>query len=151
VCHRHTEHSSRGAHGWRCTAAALALDCAAHAEGLDRAAGVPGTQAGGFLARPSSPPGRGQERSGTTSRAEGLDAFEAPGGTVRPKRKNRSELKALAPQGQRRMGSNPHANGGLIRKALRMPDFRSFAIQVAKPGTKQAENTRPLGMYLRDV
>ena len=61
------------------------------------------------------------------------------------------ELKALAPQGQRRMGSNPHANGGLIKKALRMPDYRHYALQLDKPGTKQAENTRPLGNLLRDV
>jgi xylulose-5-phosphate/fructose-6-phosphate phosphoketolase len=61
------------------------------------------------------------------------------------------ELKDLAPKGQRRMGSNPHANGGLIRKALRMPAFQSYACEVGKPGTKQAENTRPLGEFLRDV
>lgn len=61
------------------------------------------------------------------------------------------ELKDLAPQGTRRMGLNPHANGGLIRKALRMPDFRNYAAQIDKPGVKQAENTRPLGAFLRDI
>ena len=44
------------------------------------------------------------------------------------------ELKALAPKGPRRMGANPHANGGLLRKPLRMPDFRDYAIKVEKPG-----------------
>src|SRR5262249_51676187 len=61
------------------------------------------------------------------------------------------ELKELAPAGQRRMGSNPHTNGGQIRKPLRMPDFRSYAVSAAKPGTTQAENTRPLGALLRDI
>lgn len=61
------------------------------------------------------------------------------------------ELKALAPKGLRRMGANPHANGGLLRKSLRMPDFRDYAVAVAKPATQQAENTRPLGQLLRDI
>jgi len=61
------------------------------------------------------------------------------------------ELKAMAPTGTRRMGANPHANGGLRRKALRLPDFRDYAIQVEKPGQAAAENTRPLGRFLRDI
>jgi xylulose-5-phosphate/fructose-6-phosphate phosphoketolase len=61
------------------------------------------------------------------------------------------ELRALAPKGNRRMGANPHANGGLLRKALRTPDFRDYAIKVDKPGTTTAENTRPLGQFLRDI
>jgi xylulose-5-phosphate/fructose-6-phosphate phosphoketolase len=61
------------------------------------------------------------------------------------------ELKALAPKGTRRMSANPHANGGLLRKALRLPDFRDYAIKVEKPGQATAENTRPLGRFLRDV
>ncbi|MBS3963605.1 MAG: phosphoketolase family protein [Methylomonas sp.] len=61
------------------------------------------------------------------------------------------ELKALAPKGQRRMSANPHANGGQLRKALRMPDFRDYSIEVTKPGTTTAENTRPLGKFLRDI
>jgi xylulose-5-phosphate/fructose-6-phosphate phosphoketolase len=61
------------------------------------------------------------------------------------------ELKALAPKGTRRMSANPHANGGLLRKALRLPDFRSYGIQVDKPGQVGAENTRPLGRFLRDI
>lgn len=62
-----------------------------------------------------------------------------------------AELKALAPQGLRRMSANPHANGGLIRRALRMPDFSEYAIDVKSPGTNTVANTRPLGMFLRDV
>jgi xylulose-5-phosphate/fructose-6-phosphate phosphoketolase len=61
------------------------------------------------------------------------------------------EQKALSPVGSRRMSANPHANGGLLRKALRMPDFRDYAIQVEKPGKTTAENTRPLGQFLRDI
>jgi xylulose-5-phosphate/fructose-6-phosphate phosphoketolase len=61
------------------------------------------------------------------------------------------ELKAIAPVGSRRIGSNPHANGGRLKKALRMPDFRKYGVIVEKPGTTEAENTRPLGVYLRDV
>ena len=61
------------------------------------------------------------------------------------------ELKALAPKGKRRMGANPHANGGLLRKSLRMPDFRDYAVEVTEPGYQQVENTRPLGKFLRDI
>jgi xylulose-5-phosphate/fructose-6-phosphate phosphoketolase len=61
------------------------------------------------------------------------------------------ELRTLAPKGPRRMGANPHANGGLLRKPLRMPDFRKYAVKVDRPGTATAENTRPLGQLLRDV
>ncbi len=61
------------------------------------------------------------------------------------------ELAALAPQGERRMSANPHANGGLLLKALRLPDFRDYAVPVEKPGTTNAESTRILGRFLRDV
>ncbi|MGR8935797.1 MAG: phosphoketolase family protein [Gammaproteobacteria bacterium] len=61
------------------------------------------------------------------------------------------ELKELAPQGARRMSANPHANGGLLRKPLRLPDFRDYSVQVDKPGHSEAENTRPLGEFLRDI
>jgi xylulose-5-phosphate/fructose-6-phosphate phosphoketolase len=61
------------------------------------------------------------------------------------------ELKELAPMGERRMSANPIANGGLLRKPLRMPDFRNYAIQISEHGTTTAENTRLLGGFLRDV
>jgi xylulose-5-phosphate/fructose-6-phosphate phosphoketolase len=61
------------------------------------------------------------------------------------------ELRELSPKGARRMGANPHANGGLLRQALRMPDFRDYAVEVKKPATASAENTRPLGKFLRDI
>ena len=61
------------------------------------------------------------------------------------------ELKALAPTGTRRMSANPHANGGILKRALRLPDFRTYGATIAQPGTSEAENTRPLGVFLRDV
>jgi xylulose-5-phosphate/fructose-6-phosphate phosphoketolase len=61
------------------------------------------------------------------------------------------ELAALAPQGARRMSANPHANGGLLLKDLRLPDFRDYAVRVSRPGAATAEATRVMGGYLRDV
>ena len=61
------------------------------------------------------------------------------------------ELRELAPEGDRRMGANPHANGGLLLKELLMPDFRDYAVQVPQPGAVNAEATRVLGYFLRDV
>ena len=61
------------------------------------------------------------------------------------------ELAALAPNGLRRMGANPHANGGLLLRELRMPDFREYAVKVAKPGAVDAEATSVQGKYIRDV
>jgi xylulose-5-phosphate/fructose-6-phosphate phosphoketolase len=61
------------------------------------------------------------------------------------------ELAELAPKGDRRMGANPHANGGMLLKDLKMPQFRSYAVEVTKPGTGMAESTRVLGEFLRDV
>ena len=62
-----------------------------------------------------------------------------------------SELKELAPKGQRRMGDNPHANGGLLLKSLHMPDYREYAVSVPSPGSVKAEATRVMGSFLRDV
>ena len=61
------------------------------------------------------------------------------------------EFRELAPKGHRRMSANLHANGGRLKKALRLPDFRDYGIKFDKPGQIQAENTRPLGNFLRDV
>jgi len=65
--------------------------------------------------------------------------------------KFKPELKALAPKGIRRMSANPHANGGLLRKELKLPDFRNYAVEVTQAGKVLHENTKPLGEYLRDV
>ena len=62
-----------------------------------------------------------------------------------------AELSALAPQGDRRMGANPHANGGLLLRDLKLPDIRDYAVEVARPGASSAESTRVQGQFLRDV
>jgi len=61
------------------------------------------------------------------------------------------ELRELAPKGVRRMGANPHANGGLVRKPLKLRDFRDYAVSVEKPGTTEVGPTQILGQFLRDV
>jgi xylulose-5-phosphate/fructose-6-phosphate phosphoketolase len=63
----------------------------------------------------------------------------------------RPEIAELAPAGERRMGANPHANGGALLQDLRLPDFTSYAVPVPKPGAARAEGTRVLGGFLRDV
>ncbi len=65
--------------------------------------------------------------------------------------KLRAELAELAPRGKRRMGANPHANGGLLLKALKLPEYREYALPVPSPGAVEAEATRILGGFLRDV
>jgi xylulose-5-phosphate/fructose-6-phosphate phosphoketolase len=62
-----------------------------------------------------------------------------------------AELAELAPEGLRRMGSNPHANGGMLLRDLIMPDFRSYAVDVPSPGSVDAKDTHVLGAFLRDV
>jgi len=61
------------------------------------------------------------------------------------------ELKELNPVGPRRMGSNPHANGGLLRRALNLPAFQDYAIEMDRPGSVEFENTRALGIFMRDI
>jgi xylulose-5-phosphate/fructose-6-phosphate phosphoketolase len=63
----------------------------------------------------------------------------------------RDDLAALPPKGARRMSANPHANGGLLLKDLRLPDFRDYAVEVPSPGEVNAEATRVMGQFLRDV
>ena len=62
-----------------------------------------------------------------------------------------AELSALAPKEDRRMSANPHANGGLLLKDLRLPDFRGYAVRVPQPGRRKAEATRVMGAFLRDT
>ena len=72
------------------------------------------------------------------------DLFESSGRLI-------PELQALAPTGNRRISANPHANGGLLRRPLRLPDFRGYRVEVARPGQSEVENTYVLGQFLRDV
>jgi xylulose-5-phosphate/fructose-6-phosphate phosphoketolase len=73
------------------------------------------------------------------------DELFDPQGRLKP------EIAALSPKGERRMGANPHANGGLLLRDLEMPDFRSYGLEVAAPGALQAESTAVQGRMLRDV
>ncbi|MBY3158182.1 phosphoketolase family protein [Rhizobium laguerreae] len=68
-----------------------------------------------------------------------------PDGRLKP------ELRALAPVGERRMGANPHANGGLLRKELDVPDIRDYAVDIGKRGSAMVQSTEILGHYLRDT
>jgi len=61
------------------------------------------------------------------------------------------ELAKLAPKGARRMSANPHTNGGLLLRDLRLPDFRDYAVKVTKPGALEVESTRLMGKFLRDT
>ncbi len=61
------------------------------------------------------------------------------------------DLEEIAPKGERRMSANPHANGGLLLRGLILPDFRKYAVEVEKPGGADAEATRVMGQFLRDV
>ncbi|MCH1882843.1 phosphoketolase family protein [Agrococcus sp. ARC_14] len=72
------------------------------------------------------------------------ELFDESGGPV-------EAIRTLHPEGIRRMSANPHANGGLLLRELRMPDFRDYAVPVTEPGTGAVESTRVLGEMLRDV
>jgi xylulose-5-phosphate/fructose-6-phosphate phosphoketolase len=61
------------------------------------------------------------------------------------------ELAELPPRGEKRISANPHTNGGLLLKDLKMPDFRDYAVDVPSPGARDAESTRVMGKFLRDV
>jgi len=78
----------------------------------------------------------------TSYRSEEL--FDASGRLI-------AELAALAPKGERRMGANPHANGGVLLRNLKLPDFRAYAVTVPEPGVAKAEATRIQGQFVRDV
>jgi xylulose-5-phosphate/fructose-6-phosphate phosphoketolase len=74
-----------------------------------------------------------------------------PGELFDPSGRLDPELAALAPNGHRRMSDNPHANGGLLLRDLKLPDFRSYAVETPRPGAATAEATRVQGAFLRDV
>jgi xylulose-5-phosphate/fructose-6-phosphate phosphoketolase len=92
-----------------------------------------------------------RERPGRLAQLEGWmrsyrpeELFDEDGGLI-------DELAELAPEGERRMGANPHANGGLLLRELDLPDFRDYAVDVPRPGEERSEATRVLGGFLRDV
>jgi xylulose-5-phosphate/fructose-6-phosphate phosphoketolase len=95
--------------------------------------------------------------AGLADRPDHLAALEAWMRSYRPEElfdeagALRPHLAELAPRGARRMGANPHANGGLLTRPLELPDFRDYAVEVPAPGAVTAEATRVLGAFVRDV
>ena len=130
----------------------LADDRAAHAQRMDRAQGSRWQTRRRHVARASGAVSRISPRKPAhlhiledwmkSYRPEEL--FDAGGTLI-------AELQELAPRGERRMSDNPHTNGGLLRRDLKMPDFCNYAVAVPKPGTVVAEATRQMGKMLRDV
>ena len=132
-------------------AAALANDRPAHTQGLDRAARSIGPLSRGFWRAHQVP------LPDVRTKPEQLQMLEKWMHAQRPEELFDSsgrlvpDLKELAPAGKRRMSANPHANGGVLKRALRLPDFREYAVEVSHPGKREVENLRPLGTFLRDV
>jgi xylulose-5-phosphate/fructose-6-phosphate phosphoketolase len=132
-------------------AAALADDRAAHAQGLDRAAGGRRRRGGTFRSH-QVPLAQLAERPSTLEAARGVAALATgPRSCSTSDGAARAELAELAPTGERRMGANPHANGGELLRDLRMPDFRDYASTCPRRARRRAEATRVLGGWLRDV
>ncbi len=107
-------------------------------EGTFRAHQVP------IAVSPSSPPGHLEQLEAWLKSYRPEELFDA-GGRLRP------ELAELAPAGKRRMGANPHANGGMLLRDLRLPDFADYAADVPSPGVRGIGDTHVLGPFLRDV
>jgi xylulose-5-phosphate/fructose-6-phosphate phosphoketolase len=95
--------------------------------------------------------------SGMATQPEHVQVLEAWMKSYRPEElfdengTRREELATLAPQGKKRMGANPHANGGVLLRDLKLPDFRDYAVALPEPGVVEVESTRVLGSFLRDV
>src|SRR5262249_54279107 len=89
-------------------------------------------------------PGHGKVLGQGVKNYKPEELFEKGGGRV-------PELAELAPVGDKRMSANPHTNGGAVLKDLRMPDFRTYAVDVPSPGASTAEATRVMGKFLQDV
>jgi xylulose-5-phosphate/fructose-6-phosphate phosphoketolase len=106
-------------------------------EGTFRAHQVP-------LADPASNPAHLKQLEEWLRSYQPDELFDAQG-------KLRPELAELAPTGSRRMGANPHANGGILIRDLRLPDFRDYAVAIPSPGSVEAADTLVLGQFLRDV
>ena len=133
-------------------AASMADDRAAVAKGLDR------TEGSRRQKRPRVSGGRIRSRwESCTRRPEHVGLLEKWLRSYRPEEIFDSagrllpDLAELAPRGERRMGANPHANGGALLRDLDMPDFRPYAVDVSHPGATDAEATRVMGQFLRDV
>ena len=121
------------------------------AQGLDRAQDGGRPAGRGDVAGAPGPARRGPDQPGAPGPARVVDALVPGRGTVRRRGHAGPSSSRLAPEGDRRMSANPHANGGLLLRELDLPDFQDYAVEVPKPGGDQAEATRVLGTWLRDV
>jgi len=128
----------------------MADDRAAQSEGLDRAEGSRRLKSRGSGARIRC-------RSQPARNPAHLELLEHWMRSYQPEKlfdeagRLLPELQALAPEGERRMGANPHTNGGVLKRELKLPDFHDYAVDVPSPGGAEAEATRVLGQFLRDV
>ena len=133
-------------------AAALADDRAAHAEGLDRPEGGRRQARRGDVALTPGAARRARpERRSTCASSRSGCAPTGPRSCSTSTAGRATTSWRAAPAGERRMGANPHANGGTLLRDLRLPDFRDYAVDVPAPAQTSSEATRVLGGYLRDV
>ena len=133
-------------------AAALADARAADAERLDGAGRSRRRADRGHLARAPGAARVARREARASARARALDEELPPRRAVRrPTARPTRSCCALVPSGTLRLGATPFANGGVLRRNLRLPDYRDYAVAVPAPGTVRAEATRVLGAYLRDV
>jgi xylulose-5-phosphate/fructose-6-phosphate phosphoketolase len=131
---------------WR----AVADDCVAHPQGLDRPSHG-GRAASGTWRAHQVPLAEVRTNPGHLQMLQDWMLSYRPGELFDGDGRPRPEILGFVPAGARRMGSNPHANGGLLLRDLVMPDFRDYAVPVEVPGAAQTEPTRVLGRMLRDV
>ena len=113
---------------------------------------IDGKRAEGSWRSHQVPMGEMHEKPEHIEILEAVDEELPAGGALRRERPPASPSSPSSrPKGERRMSANPHANGGLLLRDLRLPDFRDYAVEVKKPGASDAEATRVMGKFLRDV
>jgi len=112
---------------------------------------IDGKRAEGYWRSHQVPMGEMQDNPGHIKILERWMKSYKPGKLFDQAGRFKPELAEIAPKGERRMSANPHANGGVLLRDLRMPDFRNYAVEIKKPGVTEAEATRVMGRFLRDV
>ena len=142
---RDRRHPAARARGGGARAPAVADDRPGHAQGLDRPGrGRPAASHQVPLAKMREQPDKLAELEAWMRSYRPEELFDDRGSP-------RDDVLAPPPEGERRMGANPHANGGLLLEDLRLPDFRDYAVDVPSPAASTSEATRVLGVFLRDV
>ena len=148
----HSGHPGRCTYGRIAVAPGVADDRPGDTEGMDRSGDRRRAPDRRDVSRPPDSP----DRAAHQSRAP-VDCSRSGCAAIGPRSCSTTrvvcvpEIAALAPSGSRRMGANPHANGGQLLRELVMPDFRTYGVGVGEPGATDAEDTRVLGRWLRDV